>query len=62
MALSHPALLFRFVATDYRHVRVGGETHIYTGREMLQWSMLGPFQGNFAGLANLLFGSVGYRF
>ena len=54
MALTHPALLFRFVSTDYRHIRVVGKTHIYTGIQMLHWSILGPFQGNFAGFANLL--------
>ncbi|QHN04760.1 hypothetical protein FTO74_16390 [Granulicella sp. WH15] len=54
LALTHPALLFRFVSTDYRHIRVVGKTHIYTGLEMLHWSILGPFQANFAGIANLL--------
>ncbi len=54
MALTHPALLFRLVSTDYRLVRVVGKTHVYTGIEMLHWSILGPFQGTFAGFANLL--------
>jgi len=54
MALTHPALLFHFVSTTPRGIRTPYKMHIYTGAEMLHWSILGPFQANFAGCANVL--------
>jgi hypothetical protein len=53
LSLSQPAILLRLPASSLPH-SIPAPMHRYTGYQMLQWNILGPFRANFAGVANLL--------